>query len=585
MASPSGNNDRISALCERLVASSQAADDAVREFVRYYPAGRQDAAALSRELGDLRMTAGLLQRNDEDAAGQQSAPAAPNVRASVVGVARCALRLVDQLVEVVRCPDRSREGWLQEVAGNLSDLAKPTEILRLALDLASDALLFADSQPPPGSSDLPPYQVTQIIQMVVNIRARATDNNEQTPEPALLELLDSVQQFVEQTSSSLAVPAVTPNGIDAPAPTARSDAVSVHSAVHPPPAPPVEMVPITYPTPESIGVRHLFKTETGLSEILEVYLHEHQAKPVVAVSTTQADIKTYDLKGHPITTATPSWGICMRFCDGAPVWAFLTDRSRYNRANTIPYNQHMAVEKPAMAVYNRLTGRKLAEVATVHARPLAFSKDGSRLAVTAPGGRISFMEYVAPSANQVSHLVAGAFVEGSIHCLHVGDVTHGVFTPDSRAFVSISRDGTIRMTDPVTSEPLAKLDVNTWKPPQFLSITPDGHVIISIWGDTVYRWEYLTGSLDTYVLGERRRREGRPIAVSADCRFLACSTHDGVDISDLHTGRRLQSIVFRGGYVTAASFSYDGRYLALGKSGKNGLRVVQGTLDLWELQF
>jgi WD40 repeat protein len=195
--------------------------------------------------------------------------------------------------------------------------------------------------------------------------------------------------------------------------------------------------------------------------------------------------------------------------------------------------------------------------------------------VCKPGGRMLIMHGVG----------GGMAPPATVSCFHTDDVTHAVFTPDGAGLVSVSRDGTMRMVDAATGESLAKLDVDTWKAPHFLAITPDGAVIVSVWGDTVYRWDYATGGLDTYVLGTRRRRDGRPIAISADCRFLACSTHDGVDVSDLHAGRLIHSIRFQTGYVTAAAFSRDGRYLALGKAIDGVLRVHKSVVDVWELEF
>lgn len=76
------------------------------------------------------------------------------------------------------------------------------------------------------------------------------------------------------------------------------------------------------------------------------------------------------------------------------------------------------------------------------------------------------------------------------------------------------------------------------------------------------------------------------MALSPDCRFLACRTMDGVDISDAHSGNVLFTIRFQSGFVTAAAFSEDGKYLALGKAVSNvGLKVSKSTLDVWELVF
>ncbi|KFA53309.1 hypothetical protein S40293_04718 [Stachybotrys chartarum IBT 40293] len=152
--------------------------------------------------------------------------------------------------------------------------------------------------------------------------------------------------------------------------------------------------------------------------------------------------------------------------------------------------------------------------------------------------------------------------------------------------VSASRDGAILVSNPRIGETVAKLDCNTHKKFFHLGVTPDSSVVVSIWGDTVNRWNWLTSDLDAYPASLRRGREGRPIALSPDCRFLACTNTEGVDISDLHTGRCLHAIRFQTGIVTAAAFSVDGTYLALGKVGLTTSRAIaKPTLDIWNLVF
>lgn len=88
------------------------------------------------------MTAGLLQRNDEESHGQRSNSVAPNLRPSIVGVARSTLALIDQVAETLRQPDRSRDGWLQDVAETLSGIRKRAELSRMALNVGLDAILL-----------------------------------------------------------------------------------------------------------------------------------------------------------------------------------------------------------------------------------------------------------------------------------------------------------------------------------------------------------------------------------------------------------------------------------------------------------
>ncbi|EGX91111.1 Quinoprotein amine dehydrogenase [Cordyceps militaris CM01] len=123
-------------------------------------------------------------------------------------------------------------------------------------------------------------------------------------------------------------------------------------------------------------------------------------------------------------------------------------------------------------------------------------------------------------------------------------------------------------------------------PPALLGVTPDGNVVVSVWGDVVYRWHHATGAVDSFSLGARRVREGWPVALSPDCRFLLCRNDEGVDVSDAHAGRLLFTVNFSRGFLTAAAFSADAKFLALGKASSwVGPKVLQSTLDIWRLEF
>jgi WD40 repeat protein len=243
-------------------------------------------------------------------------------------------------------------------------------------------------------------------------------------------------------------------------------------------------------------------------------------------------------------------GVNMLFSRNGRQWAYLSeeDGKGLNAANHDGIN----FKKPVVYLGDYINGRKVPAVKWPGAKPLAFSEDGNWLAVGSTRGRVGLMD-CSPNINKASVVIP----------CHLDEVTHAVFTPNSNLLITQSRDGTIRITDVATRAS-----------------------IVSLWGDTVFHWNHGTAALESYNLSGRRTREGWPIAVSADCRFLCCRTDDGVDVSDLYSGRVLYTIKFQSGFVTAASFSWDGKYLILGKAASYmGLKMGTSTLDVWELVF
>lgn len=231
-------------------------------------------------------------------------------------------------------------------------------------------------------------------------------------------------------------------------------------------------------------------------------------------------------------------------------------------------------KEKALYLIDHPTGTKLHRYRWPEARPLAFSRDGRKTALAGANNRIGIFQ-------TSSHLVQRQPL--MIHS-HMDTVSHALFTPDSHALVTMCVDGTLRLTDPLNLETLAKLDTGATKKPLHLGVCPDSNLVVAIYGDTVYRWDHPTGAFESYTLSARRGREGVPIALSPDCRFLACRVEDGMDITDVHKGTVLFTIRFQTGFLTGAAFSDDSKYLAVAKATSwSGMRVTKSTLDLWEL--
>ncbi len=318
-------------------------------------------------------------------------------------------------------------------------------------------------------------------------------------------------------------------------------------------------------------------------EILSVAFISKNSETFVTANNMMAPTKFYPVVGSTGQFAASYSGGRVVFPPedaGSTAWAYVTEDEPAGSSSggASPW-QHDGRDfrKPVLCVGDFATSKRHQKVRQWGIRPLCFSRDGAQLAVTNGWHRIALLD----AAHQFSLRPDAALLTS-----HTEAVTHAMFTPDSHALVSLSRDGTVRLTDPLSMEPLAKLDTGTWKTPALLGVTPDSNVVVSVWGDVVYRWNHTTGAVDSFTLGARRVREGWPVALSLDCRFLLCRNDEGVDISDAHSGKLLFTVHFSRGFLTAAAFSADGTFLALGKASSwVGPKVVQSTLDIWRLEF
>lgn len=348
---------------------------------------------------------------------------------------------------------------------------------------------------------------------------------------------------------------------------------SLHSETQPP-IPDYNAIGITNPAPLSISIRHIAKKNYSNLEIVQVCFLTRNNKTTIAVSTMDPPTRFFDTNINPVSSLTNQGGVNMTFSPDGRSWVYLCEDDMRDMGAW--YHDGVHFKKPCVVLGDYINGRKIQQMKWPGVRPFGFSPDGRWLAVGSARGRIALIDVKS----------GGILAKATIIPCHLDEITHAVFTPDSKYLVSQSRDGTIRLTDPQSRTSIAKLETDTWKKPLFLGVLPNNEVIVSVWGDTVFHWNYHTASLETYNLSGRRNREGWPIAISQDCRFLCCRTDDGVDISDLHSGKILYTIKFQSGYVTTAAFSQDGKYLVLGKAASwMGVRVTTSTLDVWELIF
>lgn len=326
-------------------------------------------------------------------------------------------------------------------------------------------------------------------------------------------------------------------------------------------------IPVSFPAPGHISLRHLSKRDVSQSEVTQVSFCYRKADLNVCVMTGVAAMRFFAVEAGQLLTGNyePAASAIFSY-PGTSLCLFPLDESVAGGKD----------KERSLYLMEHSTATRLHRYRWPEARALAFSPSGSTVALAGPKNRIGLFKTAASLSQRPPQIIHS----------HIDTVAHALFTPDSHALVTMSVDGTLRLTDSVNLESLAKLDTGATKKALHLGVCPDSNLVVAIYGDTVYRWNHPTGAFESYTLSARRGREGVPIALSPDCRFLACRVDDGVDITDVHKGTILFTIRFQSGFVTSAAFSNDGKYLAIAKATTwVGMRVTKSTLDLWEMLF
>lgn len=207
------------------------------------------------------------------------------------------------------------------------------------------------------------------------------------------------------------------------------------------------------------------------------------------------------------------------------------------------------------------TGKTMTELKEAGKEPVAWSRDGRLIAAGEGRGRMGVWD--AKTGTRVGRVVS-----------HIDTITHAAFTSDLK-LVTVSRDGTLRISNPMTMKTLSRLEIeHSASNPRALCVSPDGTTIVSIWGTTVHIWHPLTNDLTSYNLNSVRRTEGWPLSITPDCRLMACWTENGFDIMDVSSG----AVVLEHdseALVTAGAWDADARVLLLGR--------MDGMVEVWDI--
>lgn len=263
----------------------------------------------------------------------------------------------------------------------------------------------------------------------------------------------------------------------------------------------------------------------------------------------------------------------------------------YPFARPESYDHRSGCLPPRLEVYDLGRRERLAKAEVPVRAPVAWSPDGTTLAAVSvrEPSRVVVLRLVAAASASASGGGKGAGKDattrvevGPVLMGHVDEVTQLAFVPqwaaDGRlvqgALVSAGRDGFVRVTDVASGRTLKKIEVGGRAAPGILRVSPDGRLVVTVWGRDVVVWWLDSGRVHSYSLHSVRQHEGWPLCVSPDCRYLICRTEDGFDVSDVETGKFRGELAIRGQPITSAAVNSDGTRLAVGDY-KGGLQMFE----------
>jgi WD40 repeat protein len=147
---------------------------------------------------------------------------------------------------------------------------------------------------------------------------------------------------------------------------------------------------------------------------------------------------------------------------------------------------------------------------------------------------------------------------------HTANVTSCIFSPDGKAILSSSDDGTVRLWDAATGAPRITLATG---PLAFVEMVPGStDRIFAIGSGEAFVLDAATG--ERLVTLPRHQHSAIRHDLSRDGRFAVTAGRDGIaQVSDLATGTLLATLP-HGGYIDAVAFSPDGERIATGSDDR-----------------
>ena len=229
-----------------------------------------------------------------------------------------------------------------------------------------------------------------------------------------------------------------------------------------------------------------------------------------------------------------------------------------------PGGQYLAVATViGVWIYEVATSRALMLIPTAsEVNSVSFSPDGATLAAGSYDGTVKLWDVA--SGEPIATL------EG-----HTSRVNSVSFSPDGATLASGSGDGTILLWDVASGEPIATLAGHAYRV-YSVSFSPDGATLASGSGDgTILLWDVASGEPIATLAGHTY--EVFSVSFSPDGATLASGSGDGtILLWDVASGEPIATLAGHTDEVNSVSFSPDGATLA-------GAGSWDDTVKLWDV--
>ncbi|GKT60176.1 ribosome assembly protein 4 [Colletotrichum tofieldiae] len=558
--------------CQKLQSSLAPASAAVRGFISAHPDTQVQLSPLLEELLRLPDVVIALLRDAASCEGEeQLLLETRQVPAFCNDIAR---QIEGAFHERSGWPRRGDDAW-RNTADRAAALGSCLATGRRTMSLAIDTFDLAEE-----AGESPPYATSAILQ---EINAIKEESNRQSPSEQSTSLrkvavfLDFLKTYIDNQSTTVPVSdmarlAVTASNAGAST-YSMSGSPSVSGDLYPAPA----LLPAA---PSPVTFRHVGKVVMNLEkEPVNIRFTSDNDPTSFAVSSFFKDISLFDASTAQRRRSIKVKGAHMVFSPMKDLVAVTTehleDGLHRNPKPILTSHDMVNFERPALYVVDWVNDNgpnpRRFMLQWHGIRPYSFSPDGQLLAIKGVRNRVE--------------IVTSAKGQGySVLRSHTDEVTHAEFTADGARLVTMSRDGTLRVSSVESGRNIAKIEIEHWRNPLQLAVSPTG-VIASIWGRTVTIWDYETSAMNSYNLEIARGSEGIPLAISPDLRWVAYRSDDGADVTELATGKVVYSARLESGFAVSAAFSGNGKYLVVGRC-MNGhhARADSGILNVWEVQ-
>ncbi|KAH6670348.1 hypothetical protein F5X68DRAFT_224919 [Plectosphaerella plurivora] len=442
------------------------------------------------------------------------------------------------------------------------------------------------------TGDSPPYASTSINNDILALKARLADDRDMDTNgvqvAVISEFLDSLQRYASAHSGNVVGPSMANQALGEASGSGNLDAPGSSAPFGEVPGPGLPIPAysaVDIPrAPHRIHLRHVSRLPDLEYEPLDIVFDPASKVPRVAVADFYSRVRFFHVRDPKaaagnqdlatLAQTMPSNGVHLRIAPtGPPRFAVLTETPIIS---DLAEQGHDGVHfnKSTINVHDYPSAGRVAHIRRSNVRPFDFSIDGKLLAIRGSRGRI---EVLTTTGGRGAAVVRG----------HTDEVVDARFTSDGTGLVSMSKDGTLRVTSTTTWQGTAKLEILEWRNPVFLAVPATGSsIVMSAWGRQVYLWNPDTGALDKWRLDggeDEGATEGWPLAASPDLRFLCCRTDQGADVREVASGRVLCRLGFGAGFATAAAWSQDSKMLALGRIVGGNFGIGSGRIDFWEV--